>query len=289
MTCSAGLSAIWAELAAHPAPSLPSWSKAMGRRSRRWGVKRSPGRGPWVRGVAGGGGGSLGEQSVIPDAPVPAGPPPPASLRPASPCLLLLWVVSWVQDTCQPASGSHRNPHPPCGTIWAGNRARGVCVRMRARSRPTPQPHGPHVARQALLWVGFSKQEYWSGVPFPAPESGRRVPAKCLRPLYPSSWLLIGKAPGWGQRGVKASPGSAPGALAALTASSAQRGHLFPAYTKDLCASGGPEGTPCFLFVFAYLLLRFSSSSITGWSQKQKVFTIVLTHFTFDTIFIQKI
>jgi len=27
---------------------------------------------------------------------------------------------------------------------------------------------------QALLSMGFSKQEYWSGLPFPSPKIGRR-------------------------------------------------------------------------------------------------------------------
>ena len=28
------------------------------------------------------------------------------------------------------------------------------------------------VARQAPLWMGFSRQEYWSGLPFPSPDPG---------------------------------------------------------------------------------------------------------------------
>ena len=31
------------------------------------------------------------------------------------------------------------------------------------------QPHGLYVARQAPLSLGFSRQEYWSGLPFPSP------------------------------------------------------------------------------------------------------------------------
>ena len=31
------------------------------------------------------------------------------------------------------------------------------------------QPHGLYVARQASLSMGFSRQEYWSGLPFPSP------------------------------------------------------------------------------------------------------------------------
>ena len=31
------------------------------------------------------------------------------------------------------------------------------------------RPHGPHGAHQAPLFMGFSRQEYWSGLPFPSP------------------------------------------------------------------------------------------------------------------------
>ena len=31
------------------------------------------------------------------------------------------------------------------------------------------QPCGLYVARQAPLSIGFSRQEYWSGLPFPSP------------------------------------------------------------------------------------------------------------------------
>ena len=31
------------------------------------------------------------------------------------------------------------------------------------------QPHGLYVAHQAPLSMGFSRQEYWSGLPFPSP------------------------------------------------------------------------------------------------------------------------
>ena len=31
------------------------------------------------------------------------------------------------------------------------------------------QPHGLHAACQAPMSMGFSRQEYWSGLPFPSP------------------------------------------------------------------------------------------------------------------------
>ena len=33
----------------------------------------------------------------------------------------------------------------------------------------TLQPYGLYVARHAPLSMGFSRQEYWSGLPFPSP------------------------------------------------------------------------------------------------------------------------
>ena len=38
-----------------------------------------------------------------------------------------------------------------------------------AQSCPTLRPYGPYVAFQALSSMGFSRHEYWSGLPFPSP------------------------------------------------------------------------------------------------------------------------
>ena len=38
-----------------------------------------------------------------------------------------------------------------------------------AQSCPTLQPHGLYIAHQAPLSMEFSRQEYWSGFPFPSP------------------------------------------------------------------------------------------------------------------------
>ena len=47
-----------------------------------------------------------------------------------------------------------------------------VCVCVCTQLCLTLRPHGLYVAiaHQAPLSIGFSKQEYWSGLPFPAPE-----------------------------------------------------------------------------------------------------------------------
>ena len=40
------------------------------------------------------------------------------------------------------------------------------------------------VARQALLSMGFPRQEYWSGLPFPSPED---LPDPWIKPASPAS------------------------------------------------------------------------------------------------------
>ena len=43
-----------------------------------------------------------------------------------------------------------------------------VCVSCSVVSDSLP-PHGLYIARQAPLSMGSSRQEYWSGLPFPSP------------------------------------------------------------------------------------------------------------------------
>ena len=45
------------------------------------------------------------------------------------------------------------------------------------------------VARQAPLFVGFSRQEYWSGLPFPSPGD---LPNPGMEPVSPASPALAG-------------------------------------------------------------------------------------------------
>ena len=47
------------------------------------------------------------------------------------------------------------------------------------------------VAHQAPLSMGFSRQEYWSGLPFPSPGSICRAALKCLYQAFPSplNWI----------------------------------------------------------------------------------------------------
>ena len=45
------------------------------------------------------------------------------------------------------------------------------------------QPHGLYVAHQAPLSMGFSRQEYWSGLLFPSPGN---VPYSGIEPRSPT-------------------------------------------------------------------------------------------------------
>ena len=53
-----------------------------------------------------------------------------------------------------------------CHPTWPGN---GVCAKRLQLCPPLPGPMGC-IAYQAPLSMGFSRQEYWSGLPCPPPE-----------------------------------------------------------------------------------------------------------------------
>ena len=50
------------------------------------------------------------------------------------------------------------------------------------------QPHG--LAHQASLSMGFSRQEYWSGLPFPP---AGNLPDPGIKPISPVSSALVGR------------------------------------------------------------------------------------------------
>ena len=52
-----------------------------------------------------------------------------------------------------------------------------------------PSPLQPHVAYQAPLPMGFSRQEYWNRLPFPSP---RNLPDPGIKPLSPVAPVLAG-------------------------------------------------------------------------------------------------
>ena len=72
-----------------------------------------------------------------------------------------------------------------------------VCVLSCVQLLETPLT----VARQAPLSMGFLRQEYWSGLPFPPPED---LPNPGIEPTSPVSPALTGRLftagpPGWGR------------------------------------------------------------------------------------------
>ena len=67
------------------------------------------------------------------------------------------------------------------------------------------QPHGLYVAYQPPLSMGFFRQEYWSGLPFPSP---RDLPDPRIEPSPPAlqADALPSKRPGKDKlRGLKSS------------------------------------------------------------------------------------
>ena len=57
------------------------------------------------------------------------------------------------------------------------------------------QPHGLYVAHQVPPRMEFSRQEYWSGLPFPSPGD---LPNPGIKPGSPALWAdaLLSEPPG---------------------------------------------------------------------------------------------
>ena len=61
------------------------------------------------------------------------------------------------------------------------------------------QPHGLYVARQAPLSMGFSRQESWSGLPFPSPGALPKPGIEPSSPVLASfSFASFWSLPSWG-------------------------------------------------------------------------------------------
>ena len=59
-----------------------------------------------------------------------------------------------------------------------------------SRSVASLQPHGLYIAHQAPLSLGFSRQEYWSGLPCPPPGD---LPDLGMEPVSLMSAALAGR------------------------------------------------------------------------------------------------
>ena len=76
---------------------------------------------------------------------------------------------------------------PSCTSPWRRSYPHPVAV---TQSYPTPATPWT-VARQAPLSMGFSRQEYWSGLPFPSPGAGSSQPRDQIRVCCIASLLFI--------------------------------------------------------------------------------------------------
>ena len=65
-----------------------------------------------------------------------------------------------------------------------------LCRFSRVQLCATPQT----AAHQAPLSLGFSRQEYWSGLPFPSPMHESEVAQSCLTLSDPMDWSLPGSS-----------------------------------------------------------------------------------------------
>ena len=63
-----------------------------------------------------------------------------------------------------------------------------------AQSYLTLRLYGPTIARQAPLSMGFSRQEYWSGLPFPFPEDLPDPGIELVSPELQASSILLNHA-----------------------------------------------------------------------------------------------
>ena len=117
---------------------------------------------------------------------------PSPSLRPLPPRKQLLPLFHFLPSQVSLPPSSPGVSAWPCCLLFEGetDRPERVCTRAAqacifAQSCPTPRT----VARQDLLSMGFSRQEYWSGLPFPSPGD---LPDPGMEPRCPASSALAG-------------------------------------------------------------------------------------------------
>ena len=99
------------------------------------------------------------------------------------------------------------------------------------------------VARQAPLSMGFSRQESWSGLPFPSP---RDLPDPGIEPMSPVSLALQGDSfPRWATRETSSSiyQGGSEGCFSALNVHVKHLGILEKSRSRLCGCGGGPAPT----------------------------------------------
>ena len=82
----------------------------------------------------------------------------------------------WAVTSSSPKESPCRRSHGEAGQqAWKHQKCKrgsrpGVCLQLLSCARSCPTLRDPiTVARQAPLSMGFSRQEHWSGLPFPSP------------------------------------------------------------------------------------------------------------------------
>ena len=87
---------------------------------------------------------------------------------------------------CDPIDGSHQAPHPwdsPGKNAGVGCHFLLQCMKVKSLSPVRLLATPWTAAYQAPPSMGFSRQEYWSGVPSPSPNS--------CKPISPWAFLLL--------------------------------------------------------------------------------------------------
>ena len=107
---------------------------------------------------------------------VAAGLSPPADRQLSSPCVAV--SLSPYLSICRSLLQTPRGFCPQWGKG-------SVCVLSHLRLFVTPWT----VARQAPLSMGFLRQEYWSGLPFPSPGD---LPSPGIKPVSPTASYMAG-------------------------------------------------------------------------------------------------
>ena len=103
----------------------------------------------------------------------------------------LQWGVQMSVIPCKRAPGAQTDPCLCCFTLGRDKKGKGssmqVMLVVQSLSRVVATPWT--VAHQASLSLGFCRQEYWSGQPFPAPgQSSQPKDQTCISCI--SRWIL---------------------------------------------------------------------------------------------------
>ena len=100
------------------------------------------------------------------------------------------------QGMLKMARGHRLSPHLALSSLGRSHLCQSALLRHFSRVQPFVTPWT--MACQAPLVLGFSRQEYWSGLPFPSPTIKKEVSeVKSLSrvPLFATPWTAAHQAP----------------------------------------------------------------------------------------------